>query len=186
MSDRLGLLADRDYATGALVCIHEARREMEYDLERADETLAVAQRLAVMGGAHDIGSLENGRAFPSVDADDDHDCTDSDQMTEENADTKPTCYACGASLGVEWKHADAQDDGGYPPDCPTCGENPLPPVGVEPNGVDAAPRASVGRPQCYACGAWLATFDVGANGNALCPECGENPLPPTGAEESDA
>lgn len=54
-----------DYMTGALLLIHEARREMGHgNLRRSDECLAVAERMAIMAGAQDIGQLQNSRDLP--------------------------------------------------------------------------------------------------------------------------
>lgn len=54
----------RDALTGAIINVHEARIQLETgSLARADEALAVSQRLMLRAGAKDIGQLPNGRAF---------------------------------------------------------------------------------------------------------------------------
>lgn len=65
MVEDLRKLCDRDYATGALILIHEARRDIGQGwLDKADEELAVAQRLMLMSGAKDIGQFQNSRDLP--------------------------------------------------------------------------------------------------------------------------
>lgn len=60
-------LSDREWISGALINIESAREHLDDGyLARADEDLAVAQRLLLRGGARDVGPLEDGRDLPSA------------------------------------------------------------------------------------------------------------------------
>lgn len=63
--DEIHRLSDRDYLTGIIINIHEARYLLsDGRIGPAEECLAVAERMAIPAGAKDIGPIDSAQDLP--------------------------------------------------------------------------------------------------------------------------